>query len=615
MRRYPPIADHGLIGDLQTAALVSSDGVVDWFCAPRFDSPSIFAALLDHEKGGHFSLTVDADPAEVTVRQLYLSDTAIVVTRFLTADGIGEVIDFMPVEDPHRAGDSRRLIRAVRVVRGSVRFRMECRPRFDYGRARHRTTTSPDGVSFATPEARAHLQAIGPVALAVDNGDAVATFTLDSGTLAACVLTTLPAGAPHPQPLSEDELRRTFARTRGFWHDWTARCRYRGRWQQIVNRSAITLKLLTYAPTGALIAAATTGLPEQIGGERNWDYRFTWVRDASLSVSALVKLGYTEEADAFRRWLGDRVRAGRTAPGEPLQIMYRIDGDPHLTEETLDHFEGYRGSAPVRVGNGAADQLQLDIYGEAVYGLLEAGPGGEWLAQLAGYDGWLALAELLDWLCEHWDRADEGIWETRGGRRDFTYSRLMCWTAFDRGIRAATQLARPADLARWTAARDAILQQIMERGWSEKRQAFVQSYGSDVLDASLLLMPLTGFISPRDRRWLSTLDAMDDELVSDSLVYRYNPEASPDGLRGSEGTFSLCSFLYVDAMARAGRLDQARYAFDKMLTYANHVGLFAEEIGPTGEQLGNFPQAFTHLALINAAMALDEELDREAAER
>ncbi|MEY9874280.1 pentatricopeptide repeat protein [Streptacidiphilus sp. MAP12-33] len=609
MRRYPPIADHGLIGDLQTCALVSAEGSVDFFCAPRFDSPSLFASLLDRDKGGHFSVAADvADPADVTVRQLYLPDSAIVVTRFLTADGIGEVIDFMPLHDPHTAHDRRRIIRGVRVVRGTVRFRLECRPRFDYGRAGHETVVGPDGVSFRSAAGTAHLQALGPVFLDVENGDAVSSFTLRQGDLTGIVLTTGAPGDPAPPALVEREVVQEFADTHRFWHDWTARCRYRGRWQQVVNRSAITLKLLSYAPSGALLAAATTGLPEQVGGERNWDYRFTWVRDASLAVSALIRLGYSEEADAFRRWLGDRLRAGQTASGEPLQIMYRIDGDPHLVEETLDHFEGYLGSAPVRIGNGAADQLQLDIYGEAVYGLAQ----DSHVAEVAGYDGWVRVAELLDWLCDHWDRPDEGIWETRGGRRDFTYSRLMCWVAFDRGIRAAQRLARPADLPRWTAARDAILRQVMEKGWNEKRQAFVQYYGGDVLDASLLWMPLTGFVSPRDRRWLATLDAMGEELVSDSLVYRYNPEASPDGLRGSEGTFSLCSFLYVNALARAGRLDEARYAFDKMLTYANHVGLFGEEIGPTGEQLGNFPQAFTHLALVEAALALDEALDRAA---
>ncbi|MGW7195321.1 glycoside hydrolase family 15 protein [Streptomyces chryseus] len=600
MRRYPPIADHGLIGDLQTCALVSSEGVVDWFCAPRFDSPSIFASLLDHDRGGHFSITVDVPGT--TVRQLYLADTAVLITRFMTPDGVGEVVDFMPVDQPERATDRHRLVRAMRVVRGTVRFGVECRPRFDYGRAPHRLTLDDGAARFHGPGVDVHLQAAGPLSLRRDGDDVRAEVVLGKGELAATALTVCAAGGEAPRPFTAAGARAEFTAVWEFWHRWIGRSRYRGRWQGAVNRSAVTLKLLTYAPTGAPVAAATMGLPEQVGGERNWDYRYTWIRDASLSVGALYGLGFTEEADAFRRWVGDRVRSGETVSGEPLQIMYRVDGDPRLAEETLDHWEGYRGSAPVRLGNGAAGQLQLDIYGEGVYALAH----GPEVARHAGYDGWLRLAGLLDWLAETWDRPDEGIWETRGGRKDFTYSRVMCWTAFDRGIRLATQYARPADLARWTEARDAILRQVMDRGWSERRGAFVQQYGEEVLDASLLLIPMVGFLSPMDPRWLSTLDAMAEELVSDSLVHRYDPAASPDGLRGSEGTFSLCSFLYVHALARAGRIAQARYGFDKMLSYANHVGLFAEEIGPTGEQLGNFPQALTHIALIHAALALDE---------
>ncbi len=608
MRRYPPIGDHGLIGDLRTAALVSSEGVLDWFCAPRFDSPSLFAALLDHDRGGHFTITAD-EPGTVT-RQLYLADTAVLVTRFMTEEGVGEVIDFMPLGQDEAPGDRHRIIRIMRVTRGTVRFRIECRPAFDYGRALHDLALSPDTAHFTGPQIAVFLQVGGPVRLTADGPGVQGEAALKQGELAAAVLTVChdPAAEP-PEPLTEPGVRRAFLSTYDYWHDWLRRSSYRGRWQQMVNRSAITLKLMTYAPTGAPVAAVTMGLPERIGGERNWDYRYTWVRDASLSVKALLDLGLEEEAEAFRRWLGARVQKSRTVTGEPLQIMYRVDGDPHLDEQVLDHLEGYRGSSPVRLGNGAAQQLQLDIYGEAVFALSHAAD----LAQLAGYDGWKTLSALLDWLARSWDRPDEGIWETRGGRRDLTYSRLMCWTAFDRGIRLATELARPADVAGWTAARDAVFHQIMERGFSTRRKGFVQYLDGDVLDASLLLMPTVGFVSPKDRRWLSTLDAIEAHLVSDSLVHRYDPLESPDGLRGDEGTFSLCTFQYVSALARAGRLDMARYAFDKMLTYANHVGLFAEEIGPTGEQLGNFPQAFTHLALISAAIALDEELDRAEA--
>ncbi|MBF6338836.1 glycoside hydrolase family 15 protein [Nocardia abscessus] len=607
MNAYPSIAEHGIVGDLQTAALVSSAGTIDWWCTPRFDSPSVFASLLDSERGGFCRLAIDSAVENAAVRQLYMPDTAILVTRFMAPDGVGEVGDFMdPIQDPV-ATDRHRLVRVVRVVRGTLPFTLTCRPRFDYGRASHQLEMRDDRAAvFHGPGTDLHLQVTDPMTLESEDGDITARFTLSEGQTAVVALTSMASEGSAPAHPGWDDTVADLERCRSFWQSWLRSSKYRGRWRDMVNRSAITLKLLTYAPSGAPIAAATMGLPEQVGGERNWDYRYTWIRDASLSVRALIDLGFTEEAYAFRRWLRDRLDAGDTASGEPLQIMYRIDGDPRLDEEVLDHLEGYRGSAPVRVGNAAADQVQLDIYGEAADALAQSPDiGGIW--------GWRSFANLTDWLAEHWDRPDEGIWETRGGQQEFTYSRLMTWVAFDRGVRLATDFSRPANIARWTQARDEVFAQIVERGWSSKRQAFVQHYATDVLDASLLLMPRMGFLSPKDPAWLSTLDAMDDELVSDSLVYRYDPEASPDGLRGVEGTFNLCSFLYVEALARAGRLTQARYAFDKMLTYANHVGLFAEEIGPSGEQLGNFPQAFTHLALVAAAMALDEQLDRAEA--
>ncbi|MET9343046.1 glycoside hydrolase family 15 protein [Nonomuraea sp. NPDC003804] len=604
MNDYPPIADHGIVGDLQTAALVSGTGTIDWWCTPRFDSPSLFASILDSDRGGHCRLAADLDDVpEATVRQLYLPDTAVLVTRFMAPGGVGEVADFMEPDTSTTPSDRHRLVRAIRMVRGSLPFELVCRPRFDYGRAQHTLAFLDDGSAlFHGPGTDLHLQASFPLTLHPDGNDVTARFTLQAGDVVAITLTSDRSGRP-TTPLTGDDVLRSFEACTGFWLGWLRASRYRGRWQDMVNRAAITLKLLTYAPTGAPIAAATMGLPEQIGGERNWDYRYTWVRDASLSVRALIDLGFVEEAHAFRRWLRDRLLDGGTTSGEPLQIMYRIDGDPHLTEEILPHLEGYRKSAPVRAGNAAAGQIQLDIYGEAADALAQT-------RNVGSIRGWQALAGLLDWLADNWDRPDEGIWETRGGQQEFTFSRLMTWVAFDRGIRMATTHSRPAGLARWLNARDAVFDQIVTRGWNTDRRAFVQHYATDVLDASLLLMPRVGFFDPRDPDWLSTLDAMDRELVSDSLVYRYDPAASPDGLRGSEGTFNLCSFLYVEALARSGRLRQARYAFDKMLTYANHVGLFAEEIGPSGEQLGNFPQAFTHLALVAAAMALDEELDR-----
>ncbi|MFE2164938.1 glycoside hydrolase family 15 protein [Streptomyces sp. NPDC059447] len=604
MDRYPPIAEHGLVGDLQTAALVSSKGVVDWFAAPRFDSPSIFAALLDHDRGGYFELAPEHPDA--TCKQLYYPDTAILVTRFMSPDGVGEVIDFMTPDQTRTPSDRHTLVRAVRCVRGTVDFSLVCRPRFDYGRAEHSLELDGGRAVFRSPDIDAHLQATFP--LERDGQDVRGRVTLNAGESGGAVFTVCASGGEAPAPPTVDEVTQQFWDVAGFWQNWLRQSRYRGRWPEQVHRSVITLKLLTYAPTGALVAAATMGLPEQVGGERNWDYRFTWVRDGALSVRAMLDLGFVEEATAFVHWLVDRLSEREGMEGEPLQTMYRVDGNPDLPEETLDHFEGYRGSSPVRVGNGAADQLQLDIYGEALY----AASQGYELARQASYRGWKALAKALDWFAESWDRPDEGIWETRGGRKDFTYSRLMSWVAFDQGLQLAERFRRPADLERWRKARDEIFEQIMQRGWNENERAFVQHYDGDaVLDASLLLMPRVGFIAPKDPSWLSTLDAMDRKLVSDSLVYRYDPAASPDGLRGSEGTFSLCTFLYVDALARAGRLPMARYTFEKMQTYANHVGLFSEEVGPSGEQLGNFPQAFTHLSLIMAATTLDRALDEQ----
>ncbi|MGH3294343.1 MAG: glycoside hydrolase family 15 protein [Trebonia sp.] len=362
---------------------------------------------------------------------------------------------------------------------------------------------------------------------------------------------------------------------------------------------------MTYAPTGGLVAAPTAALPEQVGGGRNWDYRYTWIRDSSFSIYALLGLGFTEEAQDFAAWIRGRADQKADGDGRPLKIMYRVDGTSDLTEETLDHLEGWRGSRPVRIGNGAADQLQLDIYGEAMDAMYVADADGVQVT----HQSWLQLASCVDWLCEHWDQPDEGIWETRGGPKDFLYGRVQTWVALDRAVKLALDRARPGSVDRWLAERDAVYNQIFERGWNAKIGGFTQYYGSEVLDSSLLMMPMQGLISPKDPMWLSTLRAIERELVSDSLVYRYNPSASPDGLAGDEGTFSLCTFWYVEALARAGQLEDARFTFEKMHTYANHLGLYSEEIGSTGEQLGNFPQAFSHLALITAAVNLDHQLD------
>ncbi|MFF8728095.1 glycoside hydrolase family 15 protein [Streptomyces sp. NPDC015171] len=610
MDHYPLIENHGLLGDLQTAALVTTDGTVDWLCLPRFDSPSVFGALLDKDKGGH--CTVRPRHETYATKQLYLPDTAILVTRFMTEAGAGEVLDFMPVTGT-TATPRHRLVRMLRCVRGSMTFEVEIAPRFDYGRTAHQLDITPHGAVFRAADGE--RLTVHPVREPEDerlaegltdrNADVRITLTLRAGQERGMVLESAADGPPREIRLAE--YRRLFDETSVFWRSWLNRSQYTGRWRETVERSAMALKLMTYAPSGAVVAAPTAALPEQLGGERNWDYRFTWIRDASFSVYALLGLGFTDEARAFINWLGDRVRE-RAGGGDsgPLNIMYKVDGSSDLDELVLDHWEGYAGSAPVRIGNGAATQLQLDIYGEALDSIYFAHRHGF----DTGYQGWRSLLDNLDWLAGHWNQAEEGLWETRGGRKDFTYGRVMSWVAFDRALRLAEANGWPAAVARWSAARDEIYEQVMAKGWREDRRAFVQHYGSDVLDSSLLRMATVGFVTPKDPMWGRTLDAMEEELVSDSLVYRYNPEASPDGLRGSEGTFSLCTFMYVDALARAGRVDQARLVFEKMMGYANHLGLFSEEIDPTGRQLGNFPQAFTHLALIDAAITLNAALDR-----
>ncbi len=599
MDDYLPIADHGIIGDLHTVALVGANGTIDWYCCPAFDSPSVFAAILDKEKGGFYGIApVDED---WTSRQLYFPDTNVLITRFFTASGVGEQQAFMPIA---RSGEERhrhRLIRRIVCVRGALRFGLVMQPRFNYGRDPHETRQHEHGVVFESDTLCLALQATTPIAC--DDDGVHSEFKLESGQSVTFVLEQVDRGYV-PRRYEEAETREAYERTIAFWRKWLSQSRYRGRWREMVHRSALTLKLLTYQPTGAIVAAATTSLPELLGGERNWDYRYTWIRDAAFSLYGLLRLGFTEEAGAFMSWLTDRFREGMDQSGDPLQTLYGIDGRRELPEETLDHLEGYCGSAPVRIGNDAAGQVQLDIYGELIDSVYLFNKYGRPIY----HEAWEDLRRMVEWVCLNWDQADEGIWETRGGRKDFTFSRLMCWVAVERAIRMARQRGLPADLPRWMKHRDEIYEQIMERGWSEDRGAFVQYYGSDLLDASLLLMPLVKFIAPTDPRWLSTLDAIGEELVSDSLVHRYNPRAFKDGLESDEGTFSICSFWYVEALTRAGRVDEARLAFEKMLTYANHLGLYSEEIGRSGELLGNFPQAFTHLALISAAFNLDREL-------
>lgn len=598
---YKPIENYGLIGDLSTTALVGMDGAIDFMCFPRFDSPTIFAAMLDHRKGGRFVLAPELKKA--TQKQLYLPDSNVLLTRFLAEGGMAEVSDFMPIS---YLGHAHNLVRRAKCIRGDVSFHMVCEPRFDYGRASHRVHRKQKEVLFLSdgPD-KTVLRLRSDVPLRVVNGSAVAQFKLRSGQKAAFILEDGGTGLDSPSAAA-GYVPDSFKQTMNFWRDWVGHSQYRGRWRREINRSALTLKLLTSAEYGSVVAAPTFGLPEEIGGVRNWDYRYTWIRDASFTMYALMRLGYTEEATAFMRWI--EARCGELKDHMPLQVMYGIDGRKELGETTLGHFEGYRKSRPVRIGNGAHDQLQLDIYGELMDSVYIYNKFGE----LISYDFWLNLSRLIQWVCENWRRPDEGSWEVRGGSHEFLYSRVMCWVAIDRGIRLAQKRSFPAPLARWTAVRDEIYRDVYDQFWDGSLQTFVQYKGSKTVDASALLMPLVKFTGPSDPRWRSTLKKINETLVEDSLVYRYNVLTGADtGFPGGEGTFSMCSFWNVECLARAGDVQQARFHFEKNLGYANHLGLYSEELGLAGEQLGNFPQAFTHLGLISAAYNLDKHMAEE----
>ena len=555
------------------------------------------------KKEGFFRIA-PTDPSKAKNQQLYLPQTNILLTRFLSSDGVGEITDFMPIKPVGTAKHEHHLIRSVSVLHGSLSFTLTCRPAFNYARDGHEVHLSREGVLFQSQHF--HLALASPLALEPDKrGGAQATFTLHKGQSAHFVLESSQANERAPQPLTEERYQQAFHETSRYWRGWISQCQYQGRWREMVERSALVLKLLTYAPTGAIVAAATTSLPENIGGARNWDYRYTWLRDASFSLYSLLTLGFTQEAQAFMGWLD--ARCHDPSDDGTLQPMYGIDGEQHLTEISLDHLEGYRQSRPVRIGNGAYKQKQLDIYGEMldaiyIYNHYDA----------VSYDLWHNLNHLLEWLQGHWQDPDEGIWEVRGGPKQFLHSRLMSWVAFDRAIRIARHRGWPAPVDEWRGISTEIYRQIMTQGWSEEKQSFVQYYGSDAVDASSLLLMITNFIGSKEPRMLSTIHRIQQELTSGALVHRYNPQnAAGDGLGSQEGTFSACSFWLVENLARAGKVDEARLMLEKLLSYSNHVGLYAEEIGSTGEALGNYPQAFTHLALITACTHLDRALNEQ----
>jgi len=592
---YLPIEEHGIVGDLRTVALVGTDGTVDWYCPSRFDAPSLFGALLDTRKGGYFSLW--SRTSNTRPKQLYLPDTNILLTRFQGKEAVGEVIDFM-VPETRSTGRARDvLVRQARAVRGRATFELACHPAFDYGRATHSVDIIQGvGAVFTSALGRAVLRTNVP--LKAEEQGVAATFTLEEGESADIHL----EWNGEVRPITEGETDDLLTRTQDFWQSWVSQSRYQGRWREMVQRSALALKLLVYHPTGALVAAPTTSLPEEPGGGRNWDYRYAWLRDAAFTVYALMRLGFLEEAASFMDWLQKRCE---TATKErDVMIMYTVDGSENIAEQTLGHLDGYRGARPVRIGNGAVGQRQIDVYGElmdSVYLYNRDVP--------ISYDLWVALSKRLDWLSKHWQEPDEGIWEIRGPRRRFTYSALMTWVAYDRASRVARDRGLPAPVSRWRKLAAAAHRFVQEECWDPDLRTYTMYPGSQLLDASLLVMPLVKFAGPTDPRFLATLDKIGNELVADSLVNRY-ALTGVDGLADGEGTFSLCSFWYVEALTRAGRVREARMVFEKMLTYANHLGLYAEQIGPSGEALGNFPQAFTHLALISAAVNLDSALDR-----
>jgi GH15 family glucan-1,4-alpha-glucosidase len=606
---YQPIENYGIIGNMRTVALVGSNGSIDWYCYPQFDSPSIFGAILDDEKGGRFQISAEA--SGVRHRQFYWPSTNVLVTRFLLADGIAELEDFMPAGLPFDSPGYHHLYRRIRCVRGNVRVSILCRPAFDYGRQNHDTRIEANGATFKAKGLSLALSTNVP--LKNDGqGGVSAEFELAEGKSQVFILRgDCTDGVPRPP--SEDEAEGLLRSTVKFWQDWLSACTYHGRWRDQVQRSALALKLLTFQPTGAIVAAPTTSLPEVIGGTRNWDYRYTWMRDAAFTVYAFLRIGFRDEAAAFMGWIEDYA-AKHVRPTESGAVVFTIQGDHQLPEQILDHWEGYRASSPVRVGNAAVSQFQGDIYGE----LMDAFYLANKYVSPTSYDVWVKIRRRLEWICENWQLPDAGIWEMRNRQEHFVYSKVMNWVALDRGIRLADKRALPADRAKWMRERDHIYEEVMTKGWNEKRGAFTQFYGSEDLDASLLIMPLVFFMAPTDPRMLSTISAIlknprDGGLVSDSLVYRYPPQPRVDGLPGEEGTFNMCSFWLVEALARAGqvfpeKLDQARLLFERVLGYANHLGLYAEQTGSQGEALGNFPQAFTHLALISAAFNLDRML-------
>jgi GH15 family glucan-1,4-alpha-glucosidase len=590
------IEDYGLIGDLQTAALVSRQGCIDWLCFPRFDSGACFAALLGTEENGRWSLAPQA-PVTRTGRR-YRDDTLVLETELETAEGVVRLIDFMPPR-----GEAPDVVRIVEGVSGTVAMRMSLSIRFDYGWVIPWVRRREDGIlAVAGPDA---LFLATPVELVGRNFHTVAEFEVREGDRVPFVLTWYPS---HHAPPQRVDAEQALADTESFWREWVTDCTHVGRFREPLVRSLITLKALTYAPTGGIVAAPTTSLPEALGGVRNWDYRYCWLRDATLTLLALVRAGYEGEARAWRNWL---LRAIAGLPDQ-LQIMYGLGGERRLSELELHWLGGYEGSRPVRTGNAASKQLQLDVYGEVADALYHARVAG----LPASAEAWALNRKLLEWLEDGWREPDEGIWEVRGPRRHFTHSKVMAWVAFDRAVRSVEEYGREGPLARWKAIRDEIHDEVCREGFDTELGAFTQSYGLPRLDASVLMMPLVGFLPANDDRVVGTVAAIERELVRDGFVERYRADddnVDVDGLPPGEGTFLPCSFWLAQVYALQGRLDEAEALFARLLGLRNDLGLLSEEYDvAAGRLVGNFPQAFTHLALVDAALTLDEGWCRRA---
>jgi len=605
--KYESIENHGVIGNMRTAAVIAVDGTIDFFCTPSFDSPSVFASLLDAEKGGCFRIDPQMDG--VRYKQLYLPDTNILISRYLSDGAVAEITDCMPIEEDGKpSAYADQILRLIRVVKGPLRFKVRCAPRFDYARSAHRAEKRENAVLFFPANAELSSMALySTVALSVDGLDAVAEFTLNEGEEASFVFGCVKGEAVDgAELLAPEHIQPCYEETTRYWRQWVSKSAYRGRWREMVNRSALVLKLLSSQENGSTVAAVTFGLPEAVGAHRNWDYRYTWLRDSSFSLYALVRLGFNEEVRYYTNWVRARVLDGLKTESEdgPLRPVYRADGSKDLKEIELTHLSGYKNSRPVRIGNAASGQLQLDIYGEVMDAIYLANKYSDGISK----DGWRRVCDLMSWLRQNWDRPDDGIWEVRNERRHLLHSRLMSWVAFDRAIRLSLKRSLEAPLGEWYEARRLINDDILNGFWDEELQSFVQAKGSKDIDAALLLMPMLRFISPTDHRWLSTLARIEASLSEGGLVFRYR--RGSDAMAGNEGGFTACSFWLVECLARSHQVEKAELLFGKVLGYANHLGLYAEELGSSGEHRGNIPQGLTHLSLISAATSLDRALDR-----